>query len=1256
MGRAFPFNFTGHSRRRKPAARFPHPRPGLMLLLLPAVLLSTFACVCARPTHSAAAGSPPLRHILILNSYHLGYPWSDSEVRGIESVIGREKGRYDLLFAYMDSKRFMDAEYQRKLADLLEYKYSKVPLALVLALDNDALRFLQQNGQKIFPDVPVVFCGINDYSDAMIAGFPHITGVVETPDYAGTVELALRLRPSARQVVVISDATVTGLAHEHAVKAIEQQFEGRARFVFWSLAEYPLDLMQNKLAHLGTESVVLMLSAFIDGTGRTFSMEEGLERLVPGCGVPVFVLTDVRVGLSGVLGGRVVSGTSQGTLAATLALRVLNGEPAETVPVMRTSPNQVMLDYRALRRWNIPESALPPESLIINRPQTLWSRYRNECLLAGAAFTLLSGLVLLLVLVLLRYRAAQASLQHSRERFEGLLRTTPVGVMETDARGRITYVNRQWCTLSGLQPEQAMDEGWAQVLDGEERRRVIRDFSHALKTAAPFEGTYRLQRTDGTSLWVYGQAVMLRNAAGQVTGSVGTMTEIGKLKTFEAQLQRSNRALKVLGECNQLLVKSDNEMQMLERLCDILVNLGGYRFAWVGYRQDDTQKTVRPAAHRGQEQGYLSILDVRWDDSPLGSGPTGTAIRTGSPCVVQDTASDPAFAHRKAEALARNFASAASLPLIYENTNFGALTLYADTPGAFDAQEMTILGELASDLAFGIATLRARESLRFTQFTVDHAPVGVVWTDAQGRIRYANQETARLHRCTRETLIGSLVTRWVSGLTEERWRKYWDRLRPAGKPVQLSEMQILDAGGAPCAWMSVSSMYLEHSGREYAVHVGFDLTESRRTREALGGAISQNSLLVRQLEEEVRHANRMAMEARAASIAKGFFLANMSHEIRTPMNAILGFADLLAQQDLPFQQAEFLRIIKDNCQSLLGILNGILDLSRIEAGKVEVVEQDFDLAPFIDDLLKLFTVKIQGKKLSLESSLAPDVPARLRGDVMKLRQVLVNLIDNAIKYTAAGSVSVGVMREETNGGGLPGLHFTVRDTGTGIPHGMLERIFEPFAQADPSYTRKYNGTGLGLTIVRSNVELLGGTVWVESSVGHGSTFHFTARLAPAESRTGTPAAPASANGHQRPAAPASGKAALHLPYPVLVVEDNPSNQLLIVSLLKSLGVQSQTAENGLEAVEVFQKKQFSLILMDIQMPEMNGIDATIRIRELEREMGAHIPIIALTAHAMEDDHRQCSQAGMDGYLPKPVSKPDLVTGICNVLAALSPQA
>ncbi|TCO73132.1 PAS domain S-box protein [Marinisporobacter balticus] len=495
------------------------------------------------------------------------------------------------------------------------------------------------------------------------------------------------------------------------------------------------------------------------------------------------------------------------------------------------------------------------------------------------------------------------------------------------------------------------------------------------------------------------------------------------------------------------------------------------------------------------------------------------------------------------------------------------------------------------------------EKLSMLFRAIEHSASVVVIANKSGNIDYVNARFTEMTGYTSDEVIGKNPRIFKLGNADKGfYKKMWETLL-SGKDWR-GEFHNRKKNGEP---------YWEHAVISPIKNIEGEITHYI--------AIKENITERKKMEEALKWSRK---EAETANHIKSQFLANMSHEIRTPMNGIIGMVDLTLMTKLSKEQRENLLIIKDSADVLLNIINNILDFSKIEAGKMSIEEIPFNLQQLVDRVTKSFLAKALEKKIVLNYNIAPDIPNIIISDPIRLTQILNNLIGNAIKFTDEGFVEICFEKEKDLTKECS-LKVMIQDTGIGIADEDRARLFKSFSQVDSSYTRKYTGTGLGLAISKELVELMGGDLWVVSESGKGSRFYFTIGVGIGE-EVYNPVLTVSGNVFKKDLKTKR----------VLVVEDDELNQIVITAMLNKKGYGSEIANNGKEAILITQKKDFDMILMDIQMPKMDGIEATRMIRNHEKLAGVYTPIIALTAHALKGDREKFISMGLDGYVSKPI--------------------
>ena len=766
--------------------------------------------------------------------------------------------------------------------------------------------------------------------------------------------------------------------------------------------------------------------------------------------------------------------------------------------------------------------------------------------------------------------------------------------------------------------------------------------------------------------------------------------QTAEIAATRCDLAQTNRNLRALIAVNHELIRATDESSLFQRICQVLADQAGYGVVWVAMIEPGPDKRVRVAARAGEQAHFLEALDVHYDDSPRGQGPTGSAIRENRVVVVHNS---------KMQAVHRNWpdrpvnldwiASAVALPLRLGERVVGALTMYEPRARDYDQEELTLLTQLADDVSYGLRFLRIGEERGRTGHLLRQALRVSAAMTRTSRALVAG--TADIPAMARTTLHQAMA------LTESPWGGVARIVSRTGHldwvtPTEHTKTSLLedneggglypdDSGRYGGPWADVlndgtslcrnAPLSLEGSCPDPETHLLarqvlavpprdqdgqvsgllFLADGERPYRERDVRAVQRLAVLLdmgiarRRVEEELVLARR---RAEAASEAKTQFLANISQELRTPINGILGMAQLALLESASERETEYWRTVRESTDRLVEIVDNLLELANVETGSLSPVLREFSLRRIMDSLRGAYSIRAGLAGLPLEVTIDPGIPDRLLGDPFRLRQILSNLIDNAIRFTPTGSVTVRVLSHDPAstprrvfvGKDFQGLclAFTVTDTGIGIPHDRQAAIFESFTLGEDYLTKRFGGTGMGLTIARRLAELLGGSIWVESKPGFGSTFSLTVPLWPgeqAESRREEPAGPV-----------------VLAPLRILVVEDEAVNRLALARGLHKLGHTVIEAGNGEEALRQLAKEQVDVVVMDIQMPVMDGLTAVGFIRAGEVPgTDRRLPVVALTAYALEGDRKRFLDAGMDEFVTKPCDMDQLLRAVGKVVGA-----
>jgi len=1297
----------------------------------------------AQPQPAQAEENP--RHVLILNSHGPDMPWAVAITQAVsETFAAHPQANVQLHIEYSGLAQNTDYTYGLNLVPFLSHKFRSRHPSLIIAVDLAAVRFLEEYGPTLFPDVPIVL-SLNHSSFLDATKSPLMTGVFTVIDIPGTIALARRLIPDARHAAVIGGSDPSGRFFGaeiiNALGTEDQPLE------VIDLIGLPMDDILARVAQLPDDAIIFYAPTLVDGAGQRFVPRDILSHISQATRAPIFSFWDILLG-SGIVGGNLSDTVRRGHMLARIGLRILEGTPPQDIPP-DASPSSFMFDWNQVQRFGINIQSLPEDSVVINRETTFWEQYWPRILAALLFISLQSLLIFILVVNRVRLKRTQRDLEHATQNLEiqvadrtallsqsnailkyeaserlkltRAVEQSPVSIVLTDPLGAIEYVNPAFTKVTGYAAEEVIGLN-PRVLKAPDRKpEDYMEMWATLVAGREWRGEFKNIKKNGEIYWEAASISPMHDEQGGITHFVAVKEDITQRKRNERQMEIRLR-----------LISFAVDHSLEELMTQALDEIEGFLNSSVSFLH-----FVEP------DQKSLSLQ--QWS-----------------------------------RATKEHFCQ-------------------APAPG----------------LHYGI----------------DQAGV---WVDCvrerQGVIH--NDYVALPHK---------------KGLPEG----HPDVIREMVVPVlrQNALVAVLGVGNKPVDYTPEDLRAL----RDLA-----DLTWEIIARKRSEEALLQSNM---ELEEAIALASDLARKAQAAAKAKGDFLANMSHEIRTPMNGVIGMTGLLMDTDLSEEQARYAQAIKSSGESLLGLINDILDFSKIEAGRLDIENLDFNLQSLMDDFAATLALRAHEKGLELITHIAPDTPCLLHGDPGRLRQILTNLVGNAVKFTEKGEVVVEVWMAEGNADMLecrdagiaekdstsnvsgtdgqsaaPGtnnhphsqdmesLHhgsdtsipasqhssiptitllFTIRDTGIGIPEDKIGLLFDKFSQVDTSITRKFGGTGLGLAISKQLAALMGGEVGVRSTPGKGSEFWFTVRLTlqtarscdvprmvedlagvrvlvvddnaasleiltrqftswgmrPLEFADGRTALEAATAAHDRgepfdvavldfqmptmdggelgrrlkadprtrdirlivlTALGRPGDAqmfadlgfAAYLNKPVrqaelrdtlalvladtgersasqptitrhlarefqsrratspqfsgriLLAEDNPVNQQVALGMLKKFGLRADAVANGLEALHALKHIPYDLVLMDVMMPEMDGLEATRAIRKDEggrrKDEGSsadsselppssfrlhpflrRLPVIAMTAGALKEDQERCFEAGMDDYLAKPVNPEEL---------------
>jgi len=593
------------------------------------IVRNTFARICMAALVLLIVGLTALdslavgqetKRVFVLNSYHRGYPFSDNAMLGIDDAFGKSGIKAETYVTYMDMKRIpITPQYFSKLKELIRVGYKGARFDAVIACDNDALEFMRKYRDELFPGVPVVFTGINDFDKRMLDGRSDITGISQSNDYAGTIRIAQKFRPATKDIVVVTDNTTTGMAHRSAIVKIRPDFPQSLGFTYLSLADMTLDELAEKLSKLNSDSIVLLLHHFVDRNGTGHSIQESTSLLAKSSSVPIFVVSDIRMGF-GTLGGHLVGGYSQGEAAAQIAVKILGGTDVRTIPVLLESPNRFMFDYNVMKRFSIAEGDLPQGSIMINKPVSILEEYKPQLFAILGTFIVLSGILVYMLLEIRRRKRAEESLRNSESKYQFLAESMADVVFTLDINLVTTYVSPSIERMLGFTPEERQIQKVDQQLTPKSQELVfdtlVTELEREKKTGPDPDRSQTLEleyyHKDGSIKYLVTYIRGIRDSEGNLTGFYGSHHDITERKRAEDLLRESENRFKALAENIPgviYLCLNDQYYSMLY-LNDAVEQLTGYgkddflenRISFVNLYHPDDAPSIAPVVEQACER------------------------------------------------------------------------------------------------------------------------------------------------------------------------------------------------------------------------------------------------------------------------------------------------------------------------------------------------------------------------------------------------------------------------------------------------------------------------------------------------------------------------------------------------------------------------------------------------------------------------------------------------------------------------------
>lgn len=778
--------------------------------------------------------------VLILNSYHQGYVWSDQEMSGLLSRLRAVYPQIDPFIDYLDAKRSSGERHAAVTRDYLLGKYKGRKIDLVVVLDNPAYELILQHRDELFPGVPVVFAGVNDFEPTRLHGIDGVTGVAELMDISGTLKIAMTLHSGIRKIFVVHDYTSSGMAVRKEMEACLAEFEQDLEFEF--VPPVTFEELLARMNSLLPDSLGIILTFTTDKSGRSYPLAQSTQ-LITSAAVPVFATHQTRLG-HGIIGGSLLSGEEHGQRAGDIAVRILRGESPDMIPVDLTGTSSAMFDYQQLARFGISIGDLPRDSLIVNLPESLFHRHKYLVLGTLGVIAVLSLVIIILSVTICRRRISENALRISETRYRRLHESIMDAFVSVDMDGRIKECNEAFRRMLGYDSEEIAlltykdltPEKW-HLFENE----VIKPQVLSKGYSDIYEKEYR--RKDGMLLPVELRAFLLRSDQG-IPPCIGAIVrDITERAIQTREIRLLNRLYSVLSLVSRAVVRATSPEAFLDQACRVIVEGGGFLLCWIG-RVEPATSAVEPVALSGEIGEYVRGLPVFADDRPEGRGPTGGCISQRRPVVFNDFLHDPLSLPWHERAAPFGIAAAAAFPIIRAGRLWGALTIYSDEIDRFGREDIELLEQVAGDIGFALDNLDGEflrkqaeaalvESEQRFKLLYEHAPLAYQSLDERGNFVEVNQAWLDALGCTRQDVIGRNFADFLAPGWADHFKKNFPRFMAVGEVLGV-EFEMVKKDGSTMLVSFHGKIGRDPHGRFEQTHCIFhNITEQRRAEEML---------------------------------------------------------------------------------------------------------------------------------------------------------------------------------------------------------------------------------------------------------------------------------------------------------------------------------------------------------------------------------------------------------------------------------------